>query len=96
MKIKHFQGYGSVTAKKKSRTVTPDNKIKLIIEVTGNHECGLVREDPYDLFNWLVSKFDKSIENYRQIENVNIETKSVTLDNKLTDQAIYTFTIRKD
>lgn len=49
MKIKHFQGYGSVSAIKKSRTITPDNKINLVIEVTGNHECGIVREDVYDL-----------------------------------------------
>jgi hypothetical protein len=59
MKIKHFAGYGTVEAKK-----MPANGATLHIRVSGNHECGLRRDDEYDLFNWLIRKFDKSIPDY--------------------------------
>lgn len=56
MKIKHWQGYGCVNAVKiKDKTCT------LHVRVTGNHECGIRRDDEYDLYNWLVKRFDKSI-----------------------------------
>lgn len=64
MKIKHWQGYGTVDAIKiKDRLDGCD----LHIKVKGNHEWGLVREDRYDIYNWLVKRFDKSIESYRNI-----------------------------
>ena len=56
MKIKHFQGYGCVNA-----TKVKDNSCTLHVKVTGNHECGIHRDDEYDLYNWLVKRFDKSI-----------------------------------
>ena len=56
MKIKHWQGYGSVNAIK-----VKDNTCKLHIRVSGNHEWGICRDDLYDLYNWLVKRFDKSI-----------------------------------
>ena len=56
MKIKHFAGYGTVTARKVN-----DGTCKLHIRVEGNHERGIVREDIYDLYNWLVKKFDKTV-----------------------------------
>lgn len=62
MKLKHFAGYGTVNA-----TRIRDNKqtgAALHIQVKGNHECGLVRDDEYDLFNWLVKRFDKSETDY--------------------------------
>ncbi len=59
MKIKHWQGYGTVTAQK-----IKDTGCTLHIRVSGNHEWGLRRDDEYDLFNWLVRKFDKTITNY--------------------------------
>ncbi len=59
MKIKHFQGYGSVTA-----TKVKDSTCTLHVKVVGNHECGIRRDDEYDLFNWLVKKFDKSLPDY--------------------------------
>ena len=59
MKIKHFAGYGTVEAKRIN-----DRKCKLHIHVEGNHEWGLHREDEYDLFNWLVKRFDKSQKDY--------------------------------
>ena len=59
MKIKHWQGYGTVEAKK-----MPANGATLHIRVSGNHEWGLRRDDEYDLFNWLIKRFDKSIPDY--------------------------------
>ena len=64
MKIKHWQGYGTVNAVKESRTVR-DGVVTLTIKVTGNHEWGLVRDDEYDLINWLVKRFDKSFKGNR-------------------------------
>ena len=60
MKIKHFAGYGCVTARK----VKDGNPFTLHIRVEGNHEWGLVREDDYDLYNWLVKRFDKDVQDY--------------------------------
>ena len=68
MKIKHFAGYGSVNAKKVSCT-----KNELVVHVWGCHECGVVREDFYDVFNWLVKRFDKTRKDYFEIEDVNID-----------------------
>lgn len=72
MKIKHWQGYGVVEAKK-----IADDSCTLHVAVSGDHECGLERDDMYDLFNWLVKKFDKSIDTYEKFyklrPNVNVE-----------------------
>lgn len=59
MRIKHWQGYGTLNA-----TKVKDDSCKLHIRVEGDHEWGLVRDDEYDLFYWLVKKFDKDVENY--------------------------------
>lgn len=56
MKIKHWQGYGTVTALKIN-----DGTCTLHIRVSGNHEWGLRRDDLYDLYNWLVRRFDKAV-----------------------------------
>lgn len=55
MKIKHWQGYGTLNAKKLSSSADT-----LIVEVWGNHEWGLELNDMYNMFNWLVKKFDTS------------------------------------
>lgn len=68
MKIKHWQGYGCVDAKKVSRT---DDT--LVIHVWGMHEYGLERTDEYDVFEWLVSKFDKTRKDYRDIVSVSTD-----------------------
>lgn len=54
MKIKHWQGYGSVNAK-----VVEKTKSSIVIEVTGDHEWGLVRNDAYDIKTWLLAKVAK-------------------------------------
>lgn len=58
-KIKHWAGYGTVQA-----GVIKDGSCALHVMVTGMHECGLRRDDLYDLYNWLVKRFDKSVPDY--------------------------------
>ena len=64
MKLKHWQGYGSVEVKKVSKTTFNNNwgekKTKLVLSVKGNHECGLVRDDIYDVKRWLFDRFEKN------------------------------------
>ena len=64
MKLKHWQGYGSVEAKKVSKTTFNNNwgekKTKLVLSVKGNHEYGLVRDDIYDVKRWLFDRFEKN------------------------------------
>lgn len=63
MKIKHWQGYGTVNAVK-----VKDKNFTLCVKVSGNHEWGLRRNDYYDLFNWLIKRFDKSVANMTYAE----------------------------
>ena len=66
MKIKHWQGYGTVEAVK-----VKDNTCDLHIRVTGNHEWGLERNDAYDVFRWLVKRFKRNIgDDCRIIKNI--------------------------
>lgn len=68
MKIKHWQGYGTVEAVK-----VKDFTCDLHIKVTGNHEYGLERNDTYDVFRWLVKRFKRNIGNDdRIIENMKL------------------------
>ena len=64
MKLKHWQGYGSVEVKKVSKTTFNNNwgekKTKLVLSVKGNHEYGLVRDDIYDVKRWLFDRFEKN------------------------------------
>ena len=62
MKIKHFAGYGCVLARK-CKDSTPS---MLHIKVEGNHEQGLYRNDTYDLYYWLVRRFDKNVQPYHE------------------------------
>ena len=76
MKIKHFSGYGSVNAKVVSRSLNTSThkegyRINTItFNVWGNHECGLKRDDWYDINQWLVKKVAKININYNDIKNV--------------------------
>ena len=59
MKLRHFAGYGTASATRiRSKSCT------LAVRVEGNHERGLVRNDEYDLYHWLVRSFDKSVPDY--------------------------------
>lgn len=57
-KVKHFAGYGTVSMGR-----IKDGSATLHVRVEGNHERGIkVGEwDEYLLFNWIVSRFDKSL-----------------------------------
>ena len=59
MKIKHWQGYGTVTAKKVSLEKQENGHRVIRILVSGNHECGIECNDNYTLTNWLLKRFDK-------------------------------------
>ena len=54
MKIKHWQGYGSVNAVK-----TSEDKYHVEIVVTGAHEYGLLTTDHYFIRTWLLAKVAK-------------------------------------
>lgn len=75
MKLKHWQGYGTVNATKEKT----DRGELLHIKVTGEHECGLAREDDYDVFNWLVKRFDKNCGNnaYEYFSDKRLEVEEV-------------------
>ena len=91
MKIKHWQGYGTVSA-----TRIKDKSCTLHVRVVGNHEWGLVRRDTYDLFNWLVKRFDRSQADFlkwnNKLENVRFEEGSTVIDGLDVDTCDYYFT----
>ncbi len=73
MRIKHFAGYGSVNAKKISRK-EKNGLVNLQVQVRGNHEWGIERNDKYDFVNWLGKRFDKELDDYRKILNFRTES----------------------
>ena len=90
MKIKHWQGYGTVSAQK-----IKDKSCTLHVLVTGNHEWGLRRDDLYDLYNWLVRRFDKSVPDvyaWLRSANVFINEGSTAIDGLDVDTCDYYFT----
>lgn len=80
MKIKHFAGYGSVNATKVSkRTVQglpweQSEMTELVVKVSGFHEWGLERDDTYDIYNWLVKRFDKTVKDYTKISSIKMDS----------------------
>ena len=95
MRVKHFMGYGSVEVKKVSKTSIingyGENKTKLVLRVKGNHECGLVRNDIYDVRRWIFNKFEKNFKGddyaiYMDIQSDYIEENGIDVE-----VAIYTF-----
>lgn len=91
MRIKHFAGYGSVQARKVSKTNLSDNKTKLVIEVRGDHEWGLVRDDIYDVRRWLFNKFEKNFNGDDYDISMSIEDDYVRENNIDVEVATYTF-----
>lgn len=59
MKIKHWQGYGTVNAER-----IPDKGCDLHVRVSGNHEWGVERRDDYDAYNWLYKRFKRNAPEY--------------------------------
>lgn len=91
MRIKHFAGYGSVQAKKVSKTSVGENKSKLVVEVKGNHECGLVRDDIYDVRRWLFNRFEKNFNGNDYDISMTIEDNYVKENGLDVEVATYTF-----
>ncbi len=93
MRIKHFAGYGSVEAKKTSTRKLPDGTRELVVMVTGNHEWGLERNDRYDLFRWLVKRFDKTVTDDREIISYRYDDDYIRLNGLDVEQCVYTFVL---
>ena len=78
MIIKHWQGYGHLEAKRISTKTNKDpfygDTKTMTIRVKGNHEWGIERNDTYDVYNWLLKKFDKSVDSYRRIKNLKLNS----------------------
>ena len=83
MKIKHWAGYGNVEAKKvldmkyENRKYCCYDNVRLVnIEVSGDHERGLVRKDEGDIYWWLLKKLVKDFKDgshdYRSILEVQV------------------------
>jgi len=90
MKIKHWQGYGTVSAQK-----IQDANCTLHVRVTGNHEWGLVRNDLYDLYSWIVKRFDRAVPPYIKWNNMLQDARctegSTVIDGIDTDTCDYYF-----
>ena len=79
MKIKHWQGYGSLTAKK-MKLKTKNGITDLVVRVSGDHECGLIpggyhgsdlTDDGWAtdiLFDWLIKRFDKNLSSSTELD----------------------------
>lgn len=91
MRIKHFAGYGCVQARKVSKTDIFDNKVKLVVEVKGNHECGLERDDIYDVRRWLFNKFEKNFNGNDYDISMSIDDDYVNENGLDVEVAKYTF-----
>lgn len=96
MKIKHFAGYGSVQAKKVSKTNIGNDKVKLVVEVKGNHEWGLVRKDIYDVRRWLFNRFEKNFHGEDWEISMTIKDDYVNENGINVEVATYTFIYNKN
>ena len=88
MKIKHWQGYGCVNAKVLRKT-----DYSAVIEVSGNHEWGLYRNDTYDIARWLlrhfIPAFNTGEKDYRNIFSMYIDSGYKKVNGLDTEYAIY-------
>lgn len=98
MRIKHFQGYGTVNATKVRKDtffdVYGEEKTKLIIKVQGLHEWGLKVNCSYDAVRWLLPKFEKNLPNdYWNVEVTTEYGADIKVDNKYGYEqvCVYTF-----
>lgn len=95
MKIKHFAGYGSVDVKKVfKKTFTNEwgeKKNKMVLSVKGNHECGIVRNDIYDVKHWIFDKFEKNFKGEYYDINMTIKDDYVKDNGLDVEVATYTF-----
>jgi hypothetical protein len=95
MKVKHFSGYGSVEAKKISKKSIvnryDEKKTELVLRVKGNHECGLVRNNIYDVRRWLFNRFEKNFQGQDYEINMSINDDYIKENGLDVEVATYTF-----
>lgn len=95
MKVKHWQGYGLVEVTKKSKSkftdLWGDKKNKMVLQVKGNHEWGLVRDDIYDVRKWIFNKFEKNYNGSDYNIEMSIKDDYVTENGHSVEVATYTF-----
>lgn len=72
MRVKHWQGYGSVDVFKISR-VERNGVVDLHLRVVGNHEWGIERNDVYDVVRWIGTKCDKKLTDDRQVTKMRVD-----------------------
>ena len=89
MKIKHFHGYGTVDAVRIGNKKVNENERRLLIRVVGNHERGIIRNDKYDVYNWLVKRFCRNCLDYRQVRDVFTYPEVTLVGNVPTDACLY-------
>jgi hypothetical protein len=94
MRVKHFRGYGSVEVKKISKkpiiTGYGEKKTELVLRVKGNHECGLVLDDIYDVRRWIFNKFEKNFN--KSDYGINMWVKSDYIEENGHDVEVATYT----
>ena len=95
MRVKHFMGYGSVEVKKISKKSNingyGENKTKMVLRVKGNHECGLVRKDIYDVRRWIFDKFEKNFKGNDYDIYMDIKDDYINENGIDVEVATYTF-----
>lgn len=91
MRLKHWQGYGTVDVKKLAMTSAGDITT-LVVLVTGNHEYGICTDDTYTIGNWLIKRFDKNFDYYNSV--VNIFTEPGYAEDNTTETCKYTIKYR--
>lgn len=72
MKLKHWQGYGAIDARRTEFRMNQDGTNTVVIKVTGRHEYGLVQDDVYDVHRWLLKRFAKDCPDYRSVTDMRI------------------------
>lgn len=72
MRVKHWQGYGSVDVKKVSKEQHGQN-VLLHLQVRGLHEYGIARYDVYDVVRWIGTRCDKQLVDDRQVIEMSID-----------------------
>ena len=71
-KLKHWQGYGCLDAKKLADYPYGYRRRKAVIQVEGNHEYGIILHEPYDVWNWLCKRFVKDCLKWTNISDLKV------------------------
>lgn len=93
MKAKHWQGYGIVDMKKISQN-TKDGIKTIIVQVSGNHEWGLERNDIYDVHKWICSRLAKDCKEYCDIVDLKLNSYYKKINNLDVEFCDYTISYR--